>query len=121
LSRKSSTACVELVFPTGKPMNTAALLPPQLATRELAFMNELIRGSDARHAKHLSKHESERLVMKLLTSLSQDQVEMLDSDKMRAASPPAACASVIAFLRALNEIPARDRARLLRAIYAPNQ
>lgn len=120
LGRKSSTACVELVFPTGKPINTVALLPPELAARELAFMNELIRGSDARHAKKFSKQESERVVMKALAALSQDQVQMLVSQEMRAASPPVACAAVIAYLRALNAIPERDRARSLRAIYATN-
>lgn len=120
LSRKSSTACVELIFPTGKPMNTAALMPPELAARELALMNELIRGSDPRHAEKSSKQDSDDVIMKVLASLSQDQIQMLGSQEMRAASPPAACASVIAYLRALNTIPERDRARSLRIIYTTN-
>lgn len=120
LSRKSAAACVELIFPTGTSMNTAAILPPDLVARELAFMNDLIRGSDARNAKKFSKQESEQVVMKVLGSLTPDQVQMFVSEEKRAAAPAAACAAVVAYLGALNAIPERDRARSLRVIYAAN-
>ena len=120
LSRKSATACVELIFPTGKLMNIAAILPPDLAARERVFMNDLILGSDIRNAKKFSKKESERVVIKILGSLASDQVQMFVSEEKRAASPVAACTAAVAYLRKLNAIPMRDRARSLRAIYTGN-
>lgn len=120
LSRKSTAACVELIFPTGRQMNIAAFLPPELAARELAFLSDLIRGSDARNAKKISKQEVELVVTKVLGSLTPEQVQMLVSEEKRAASSSATCGAVVAYLRALNAIPETERARSLRAIYATN-
>lgn len=118
LSRRSTVACVELIFPTGRKMNTGAFLPPELVARELALLNDLIRSSDARNAKKISKQESERVVTRTLGSLTQDQVQMLASAEKRATSSSAACEAVVAYLRALNAIPETERALSLRAIYA---
>lgn len=120
LSRRSTAACVELMFPTGRQMNMAAFLPPELAARELALLNDLIRDSDARNAEEVSEQEFERVSKKVLGSLTQDQVQMLVSEEKRATSSSAACEAVVAYLRALNAIPETERARSLRAIYATN-
>lgn len=120
LSRRSTAACVELMFPTGKQMNMAAFLPPELAARELALLSDLIRSSDARNAEKVSEQGSERVIMKVLGSLTQDQVQMLASEERRATSSSAACEAVVAYLRELNAIPETARARSLRAIHATN-
>lgn len=120
LAKRSPEACVELIFPTGKPINTVSLLPSELAKRELELMSEMIRTSDPRNARRVSKQESERIVQDALSSLSQEQIQMLASQEMRSASPPAACSAIVAYLSALNSIPLNERARYLRAIYSSN-
>lgn len=120
LGKKSPEACVELIFPTGKPINMAALLPRELATQELELMSEMIRTSDPRNAMHVSKQESERVVQLALRSLTPDQIQLLVSEPLRTSSPQDACKAVITYLNALNSIPESDRARSLRAIYSSN-
>jgi hypothetical protein len=118
LSKKSPEACVELVFPSGKPMNMAALLPKDLATRELELMTEMIRTSDPRNARRAPKQEAEQAIQRVLSQLTSEQIQMLVSEQQRSASHEGACKAVIAYLRALNSIPEKDRARTLRSIYS---
>lgn len=120
LGKRSPEACVELIFPTGKPINTAALLPRELATRELELMSEMIRTSDPRNARRVSKQEVERIVQRALGPLPPDQIQLLVSEQLRSASPRDACEAVVAYLNALNSIPEGERARSIRAIYSSN-
>jgi hypothetical protein len=120
LGDRSPEACVELLFPTGKPMNTAAMLPPKLAARELELMGEMIRTSDPRNAKRFSKAETDRIVQRVLAQLTPPQIQFLVSDQLRASSPREACQAVVRYLAALNNIPEGDRARSIRAIYSSN-
>lgn len=118
LSKKSPEACVELVFPSGKTMNTAALLPHNLALRELDLMAEMIRTSDPSNARRAPKQEAEQAIQRVLSQLTSEQIQMLVSEQQRTASHEGACKAVIAYLRALNSIPEKDRARTLRSIYS---
>jgi hypothetical protein len=118
LSKKSPEACVELIFPSGKPTNIATLLPTELATRELALMTEIIRTSDTRNALQSSKLEVDQSIELVLRQLTQEQVKMLVSEQERATSHELACDAVIAYLRALNAVPVKERARTLRVIYS---
>lgn len=118
LGRKSTAACVELIFPTGRVMNKTVFLSPDMAARELALLGDLIRDSDVRNASRISKHEFEQIVTKVQGSLTQEQVQIFVSKEKRTASPSATCGAIIAYLRALNTIPDTERARSLRAIYS---
>ena len=120
LGNRSPEACVELIFPTGKPINTAAMLPPKLAARELELMNEMIRTSDTRNAKRFSKAEADKIIQRVLAKLTPAQIQLLVSDQLRAKSPHEACQAVVGYLTALNNIPESDRARSIRAIYSNN-
>jgi len=120
LDKKSPEACVEVVFPSGKPMNIGALMPVELATRELNLINEVIRISDPRYKKPISKHEADRVVQRVLSKLTPDQIHMLGSNELRSAAPRKACDAIIAYLTALNSIPESERGDALRAIYSNN-
>ena len=117
---RSPEACVELIFPTGKPMNIASLLPPKLAARELELMSEMIRTSDTRNAIRFSKAETEKVGRRVFAHLKPAQIQFLVSDQLRAKSPREACQAVIAYLTSLNTLPETDRARSIRAIYSSN-
>lgn len=119
LSRKNAVACVGLVFPTSKLyVDLAALLPPDLVARQLALMNGLIRGSDARNAIKFSKLEFKQVVMKAMATLTPAQVQMLESEEKRATDATTVCTAIISYLRELNAIPEQDRARSLRILYS---
>jgi hypothetical protein len=120
LSERSPQACVELIFPTGKAIDIAAMLPPKLAARELELMNEMIRTSDPLNAKRFSKAETDKAFQRVRAQLTPAQIQLLVSDQLRAASPHEACQAVVRYLSALNDIPERDRARSIRAIYSSN-
>jgi hypothetical protein len=120
LGDRSPEACVELIFPTGEPINIAAMLPPKLAARELELMNEMIRTSDPRNGKRFSKAETDKIVQRVLAQLTPAQIKFLVSDQLRAKSPREACQAVVRYLTALNNIPQEDRARSIRAIYSSN-
>lgn len=120
LGKRHPEACVELIFPTGKPINMATLLPPELATRELELMSEMIRTSDPRNARRVSKQETERIFKRALRPLPPNQVQLLVSEPLRLASPRDACKAIVAYLKALNAISENERARSIRAIYSSN-
>lgn len=120
LEKRSPDACVELIYPTGKPINMAALLPKELVTRESELMSEMIRTSDPRNARRASKQEIERIVQRAMSPLAPDQIQLLVSAQLRSTSPGDACKAVVAYLNALNSIPEGERARSIRAIYSNN-
>ena len=120
MGKRSPEACVELIFPTGKPINIAALLPTELAARELELMTEMIRTSDPRNARRFSKPETERIVQRVLGPLPPAQIQFLVSEQLRSTSPRDTCQAVVAYLNALNNIPEGERARSIRAIYSSN-
>jgi hypothetical protein len=120
LGKRSPEACVELILPTGKVINMAALLPKELAERELQLMSEMISTSDPRNARHFSKQETDNFVQRVLAQLNPEAIQILASEQKRASSPADACKTVVAYLNAMNNTPIRDRANSLRAIYSSN-
>lgn len=120
LDKRSPEACAEVAFPSGKPINIGALIPVELATRELSLMNEMIRISNPRHKQSISKQEADRVVQRVLSKLTPDQIQMLGSSEFRSAEPRKACNAIIAYLTALNSIPESERGRALRAFYSNN-
>lgn len=118
MEKRSPDACVELIFPTGKAANIASMMPPELATRELQWIAEMIRTSDQRNARRFTKPEVDRMVRHILGSLSKEQVQFLLSEKLRRESPREACQAIVSYLNAINRLPGGERARSLRAIYS---
>jgi hypothetical protein len=118
MGKKSPEACVELIFPKGKAINTAAMLPPELATRELELMTEMIRTSDPRNARRFSKPETDRIVRRVLSPLTPAQIQFLVSEQLRSTSSREACQAVVSYLNAMNNLPEGERARSIRAIYS---
>jgi len=110
--------CLELIFPTGKAMNLAALMPQELVQRELALLARMIETSSPQHAVRFSQGETTHLVLEVLSALSDQQMQLIVSPELRARAPADACQAVVAYLGALNRIPAERRARSIRAIYS---
>jgi hypothetical protein len=118
VERHSPEACVELFFPTGKVTNAMASLPKEFVTRELEILTEMIRTSDSRNARRFSTAELATIIKQVLGRLTQEQIRLLASGQLRAASPKDSCDAVIAYLNVMNDIPKSERARSLRAVYS---
>jgi hypothetical protein len=118
VGKKSPETCVEMVFPTGKPINIGALVPKGLAQRELALMAEMVNTSDLRNARHFSDAESQKAFQPILERLTTEQLQFLLSPQLREKSPRDACDATIAYLKAINSIPENERAHTIRALYS---
>lgn len=114
-------ACVEMVFPSGQPMNIAGNLPPELQKRELALMTKVLREADPTRSIKPSQQAVERVAQRAATDMTQDQLIVFFDEATRRRSPPLlTCNAAITFFAGLNVIPAAERGRALRVLYAAN-
>jgi hypothetical protein len=120
LKDRSPEACVELIFPTGKPNNFASLVPKDLALRERNLMIEMIRSSDPQNASSLPAQDLRLFMQQVVHQMPEDQVKFLGSAPLRSASPAEACEAVVTYLNALNASSSGGQVRYLRAIYSRN-
>lgn len=121
LRERDVKACVEMAFPSGQPMNVVGNLPPELQKRELALMTKMLREADAARGIKPSQQAVERVAQRATVSMTQEQLLVFSDEAARRRSPHAlTCNAAIAFFAGLNAIPAPERGRALRVLYAGN-
>jgi hypothetical protein len=121
LRKRDVKACVEMVFPSGQPMNVVGNLPPELQKRELALMTQMLREADPARGIKPSQQAVERVAQRAAVGMTQEQLVVFSDESARRRSPPAlTCSAAIAFFAGLNAIPAPERGRALRVLYAAN-
>ncbi|WP_050479083.1 hypothetical protein [Herbaspirillum rhizosphaerae] len=118
LRLQNSEACVATLFPGSQTAHARVSLPQELTDREVRFTAAMIRDSSPANRKNVSKEETQQTVRYLLASLTPGQQELLRSPPLRAASPGAACAMVIAYLKAIDIQPEALRKHTLRVLYS---
>lgn len=121
LRNKDVSACVEMAFPSGKPMVVLGNLPPDLIKRELALMTKMLKEADASRGIKPSQQAVERIAQRAAAGMTQDQLLVFSDEVVRRRSPPAlTCSAAVKFFTGLNAIPVAERGRSLRALYAGN-
>ncbi|MBO9536796.1 hypothetical protein [Herbaspirillum sp.] len=120
----SAAACTELIYPRSRADAAAgreapqAALPQEFANREMAMTQHLLRDADPANAARFTLGERTRVIRRALAPLSQEQLKLLSSPERRQADPDATCDASIAYLRAVNELPADERKVALRVLYS---
>ncbi len=121
LRERDVTACVEMAFPSGRPMTVVGNLPPELTKREVALMTKMLREADAARGIKPSQQAVERVAQRAAAGMTQEQLVVFSDEAARRRSPPVlTCNAVIKFFAGLNAIPVADRGRALRVLYAGN-
>lgn len=122
----SVAACVELIYPRSRADAAAGREAPQaalsqdFANREMAMTQHLLRDANPAQAGRFSLADRTRIIRRALAPLSQQQLKLLSSAEGRAADPEGTCDASIAYLRAVNELPADERRLALRVLYSRN-
>lgn len=118
LRTRSAEACVELVFPTGKASNASALIPPDLARRELDIVTQMILSADQRNRVIVKPNAMQRIFEKVGQQLSDRQIQLITSPELKSTADPAEmCSAVVAYLKAIDSLPPSDRKIALRSSY----
>lgn len=121
LRNRDARACAEMAFPSGHPMNVISNLPPELQKRELALMTKMFREADPARSTNPSQQAIEHVAQRAAAGMTQDQLGVFSDEVARRQSPPLlTCNAAIAFFTGLNAIPASERGRALRTLYAAN-
>lgn len=118
LSRVNSEACIEMLFPSGKPMNAAALMPPELALREMKILEQLLRNTDEQSNHPYARDRVEGLLVQVMSKLSTEEMAALTDPRIRSSDPTQACGSILAYFRAIDSLAVRDRVIVLRDLYS---
>lgn len=118
---RDAQACVEMAFPSGQPMNVLGNLPAELTKREIALMTKVLREADPARAIKPSQQAVERVAERAAVGMTQEQIVVFSDEAVRQRSSPVlTCDAAIAFFAGLNAIPALERGRDLRVLYAGN-
>lgn len=119
LRERDVTACVEMAFPSGQPMNIVGNLSPELTKRELALMTKVFREADEARGITPSQLSIERVAQRAAAGMSQEQLVVFSDEAARRSSPPdLTCNAAIKFFAGLNAIPVAERGHALRVLYA---
>jgi creatinine amidohydrolase/Fe(II)-dependent formamide hydrolase-like protein len=119
LRDKDPTMCVELVFPSGKPVNFAGYLSKDLAAKDLQMTTQIMREADPARAVKPSKQAVERIAMQAAKHMTSQQITVFSEDTARMGQPArVVCDAAIAFIGGLNAIPAKERGKALRILYS---
>lgn len=121
LRERDVSACVEMAFPSGRPMNVVGNLPPELTKREILLMTKMLREADAARGIKPSQKAVERVAQRAAAGMSKEQLVVFSDEGARQRSPPVlTCNAAINFFAGLNRIPAAERGSALRVVYAGN-
>lgn len=119
LRERDVTACVEMAFPSGQPMNVVGNMPPELAKRELALMTKVLREADAARGIKPSQQALARVAQRAAAGMTEDHLAVFSDEPTRRRSPPAlTCNAAINFFAGLNAIPVAERGRALRVLFS---
>lgn len=121
LRQRDPLACVAVAFPSGSAISSAGSLPPELAQRELRLMAQVLREADNKRSVKPKPQAVERIAQRAAAAMTRDQIAIFSEESVRQrAAPIAVCDSAIRFVGGLNTLPAAERARSLRLLYASN-
>lgn len=121
LRRRDETACVEMAFPSGRPMNVVGNLPPELTKRELALLANVLREADPTRGIKPGQQAVDRVVLRAAAGMTQEQLVAFFDESARRRSPPTlTCDAAVKFFTGLNAIPEAERGRALRVLYSAN-
>jgi hypothetical protein len=121
LRDKDASACVEMAFPSGKPMMVVGNLPPELSKREFALMTNMLKEADTGRRIKPSQQAIERVVQRAVNGMNQEQLLVFSDEVVRRRSAPGLiCSAAIKFFAGLNSIPLAERGRSLRVLYSSN-
>lgn len=120
LSGRNDEICVELVFPTGRPVMPAGALPKALVERELVLLTKIFREADFSRAIKPRQQAVERIAGKALAGMTSEQIEVFADEEVRQRRPRVACTAALAFIRNLNAIHMSERGQALRILYSTN-
>jgi len=119
LRERDVTACVEMAFPSGRPMIVVGNLPPELIKREMLLMTQVLREADAARSLKPSRQTVERVAQRAAAGMTQEEVVVFSDEATRQrTSPVFICDAAIKFFAGLNAIPMAERGRALRVLYA---
>lgn len=118
LKTKSAEACVELVFPSDKVSNVSALIPPELARRELDLVTQMILSADPKNHAVVNPNAMQRVFEKVGEQLSDHQIQLIASPELKSTTAPTeTCSAVVAYLKAIDSLTPSDRKTALRSTY----
>lgn len=118
LRERDVAACVEMAFPSGRPLVVVRGVPPPLARREMMLLGQVLREADAARAVKPNRQAVEGVARRAGSRMTRDQLDIFtDPMSRRLVSPEDACEAAIAFFAGLNGIPLAERGRALRVLY----
>lgn len=121
LRERDVAACVELAFPSGRPMSVIGNLPPELVQREMDMLAKVLREADPARAVKPNPQAAEQVAGRALAGLSHEQLIVFADADARGRHPPAvSCDAAIKFFAGLTAIPAAERGTALRVLYSGN-
>jgi hypothetical protein len=120
ISKLNTSACVEMIFPSGAAINFSSFLPKELQQRELELMYRVVKDADSARANHASEKQVQDLVDKLLGDLSDQELAAFSSKEGRESDKDLACLASVKYLNALAALPDAEKAKSLRIIYSMN-
>jgi ATP-dependent protease ClpP protease subunit len=119
LRERDVTACVEMAFPSGRPMNIVGNLPPELTKREVVLMTKVFREADEARSIQPSQLAIEHVAQLAAAGMTQEQLVVFTDEAARRRGPPSlTCTAAIKFFAGLNAIPVVERGPALRVLYA---
>lgn len=118
---RDTAACVEMVLPSGQPINITGNMPRELVERELSLLAQMVREADAARAITPTPTERQRVGQLVAARVTQEHLAVIaQPEAYRQSAPSSLCDAGIAFVAGLNGIPAQERGRALRVFYAGN-
>jgi len=120
ISKLNTSACVEMIFPSGAAINFSSFLPKELQQRELELMYRVVKDANTARANHSSEKQVQDLVDKLLGDLSDQELAAFSSKEGRESDKDLACLASVKYLNALAALPDAEKAKSLRIIYSMN-
>lgn len=118
---RDMAVCVEMVLPSGQPINITGNMPRHLVERELNLLAQMVREANGARAISPTPAERQRVGQRAAARMTQQQLAVIaEPEAYRQSAPASLCDAGIAFVAGLNSIPAQERGRALRVFYAGN-
>jgi hypothetical protein len=119
LLSKDPSVCVEMMFPTGKPVNLIRYMPKDLAARELELSAQILREADFSRAIKPSETEIEEIALVASKDMTPKQITIISNAQNRSTeSADQVCGYALTFLKGLGSIPTAQRGRSMRILFS---
>lgn len=119
LRTRDVASCVEMAFPSGRALEVAGHLPPELVQQETALMARMLQEADPARGVSPDEQAVARVARRGLAALTPAQLTLFSDPAARQrAAPDEVCAAAIRFFAGLNAMPQAERGPALRVLYA---